>query len=103
IAAVAPGRPFRDYHEAAMAVLAQGLADLGLLPCSVEEALDKDRQFYRRWTLHGSGHMLGLDVHDCGAAPKQAYTEASSPRARCSQWNPGCTSRSSTSWCRRSF
>lgn len=75
IAAVAPGRPFRDYHQAAMAVIAHGLADMGLLPCSAEEALDKDSQLYRRWTLHGSGHMLGLDVHDCGAAPKQAYVE----------------------------
>jgi Xaa-Pro aminopeptidase len=22
----------------------------------------------RRWTLHGTGHMLGMDVHDCAAA-----------------------------------
>ncbi len=26
---------------------------------------------YRRWTLHGFGHMLGLDVHDCSHARKE--------------------------------
>jgi Xaa-Pro aminopeptidase len=75
IAEVKPGNPFKAYHQAAMRVMAHGLADLGLLPCSAEEALDENSQVYRRWTLHGSGHMLGLDVHDCSASPKEAYTE----------------------------
>ncbi|MGH3431697.1 MAG: M24 family metallopeptidase, partial [Thermocrispum sp.] len=30
---------------------------------------------YRRWTIHGTGHMLGLDVHDCAKAPKESYRE----------------------------
>lgn len=75
IAEVRPGKPFKAYHQAAMRVMAHGLADLGLLPCSADEALDENSQVYRRWTLHGSGHMLGLDVHDCSASPKEAYTE----------------------------
>jgi Xaa-Pro aminopeptidase len=75
IAAVKPGVAYRDFHVAAMTVLAHGLADLGILPCSAEEALDKDSGVYRRWTLHGTGHMLGLDVHDCANARKENYLE----------------------------
>jgi Xaa-Pro aminopeptidase len=56
-------------------VLAEGLYDLKLLPCSVEEALDKESMVYRRWTLHGFGHMLGLDVHDCSTARKELYRD----------------------------
>jgi hypothetical protein len=28
---------------------------------------------YRRWSLHGFGHMLGLDIHDCVHARPKAY------------------------------
>jgi Xaa-Pro aminopeptidase len=75
IAAVRPGAPFRAAHNAAVEVLAHGLGDLGLLPVSVEEALDEDSKVYSRWTLHGVSHMLGMDVHDCGAASKESYAE----------------------------
>lgn len=75
ISAVRPGARFRDFHTAGMTVMAQGLADLGLLPCSVEEALDPSSTIYRRWTLCGSGHMLGLDVHDCARARAETYLD----------------------------
>jgi Xaa-Pro aminopeptidase len=73
--AVVPGASYRDFHVAAMTVLAHGLADMGVLPVSAEEALDKDSGVYRRWTLHGTGHMLGLDVHDCAAARSENYLD----------------------------
>ncbi|MGH3365644.1 MAG: aminopeptidase P family protein [Nocardioidaceae bacterium] len=73
--AVKPGAAFTDPHDAAMTVLAHGLADLGLLPVSAEEALDPDSKVYRRWTVHGTSHMLGLDVHDCSRAPKERYAK----------------------------
>jgi Xaa-Pro aminopeptidase len=73
IAAVRPGNDFLDPHRAAMRVLAQGLADMQLLPCSVDEALQEDRQLYRRYTRHGTSHMLGLDVHDCSHARDDQY------------------------------
>ena len=76
-AAVAPGVRFEDVDRACMRVLAQGLLDLELLPVSVDEALDKDCMLYRRWTLHGFGHMLGIDVHDCAQARKERYREGS--------------------------
>ena len=49
---------------------------MGLLPVSVEEALDPSSKVYSRWTLHGVSHMLGMDVHDCGQAAPEAYTRA---------------------------
>ncbi|MFT4286957.1 aminopeptidase P family protein [Nocardioides sp.] len=75
IAAVEPGADFRAPHRAAMTVLAHGLDDLGLLPVPVEEALDESNKTYSRWTLHGTSHMLGLDVHDCATASKETYAE----------------------------
>jgi Xaa-Pro aminopeptidase len=75
IDAVRPGASFRDPHHAAMSVLAHALEDLGLLPCSAEEALQPDSKVYSRWTLHGTSHMLGMDVHDCGAAAPEVYPE----------------------------
>ncbi len=76
IEAVRPGAPFLAAHDAAMTVLAHGLADLGLLPVPAEEALDPESKVYARWTLHGTSHMLGMDVHDCGRAAPEAYTKA---------------------------
>lgn len=75
IDAVGPGVRYEDVALACNRVLAEGLYELKLLPCSVEEALDKDSMVYRRWTLHGFGHMLGLDVHDCSTARKELYRE----------------------------
>lgn len=73
IEAVRPGVPFLAAHHAAMEVLAHGLSDLGLLPVSAEEALDPESKLYARWTLHGTSHMLGMDVHDCGRASADIY------------------------------
>ncbi len=70
---VAPGVPFREIHLTCMRVLAEGLSGLGILPGSVDEAMDPESTVYRRWTLHGFGHMLGLDVHDCGHSRPEAY------------------------------
>jgi Xaa-Pro aminopeptidase len=75
IATIRPGVEFDAVHQACMRQLAEGLHDLGVLPVSVDEAMDKDAILYRRWSLHGFGHMLGLDVHDCATARKENYRE----------------------------
>jgi Xaa-Pro aminopeptidase len=75
MAALRPGARFLAGHDAAMAVLAEGLSDLGLLPVSVDEALSPDSKVYSRWTLHGTSHMLGMDVHDCGLAAPASYRD----------------------------
>jgi Xaa-Pro aminopeptidase len=74
IAACKPGADFLDPHRAAMKVLAEGLERMGILE-SAEAALAEDSQLYRRYTLHGVSHMLGLDVHDCAHARKEMYTK----------------------------
>ncbi|MFC8717666.1 aminopeptidase P family protein [Kitasatospora sp. NPDC057198] len=75
IATLRPGASFRDFHRAGMRVIAEGLAEWGLLPVSAEEALHEDSGLYRRYTLCGSGHMLGLDVHDCAKARAGTYLD----------------------------
>ncbi|MGA8117285.1 MAG: aminopeptidase P family protein [Actinocatenispora sp.] len=74
IDAIRPGVKFADVHKTCMTVLAEGLESLGVLE-SAEQALDAEHMFYRRWTLHGFGHMLGLDVHDCAHARTEAYRD----------------------------
>jgi Xaa-Pro aminopeptidase len=73
IDAVRPGVAFQAAHNAAMTVIAHGLEDLGLLPVSAEEALSPDSKVYARWTLHGTSHMLGMDVHDCARSSLDVY------------------------------
>ncbi len=75
IKAVKPGAKYRDFHNAAMAVLAKGLEEMGVLPVSAEESLKPDVGLHRRWTVHGSGHMLGIDVHDCAQARNETYID----------------------------
>ena len=75
IAAVRPGARFRDFHQAAMTVIARGLQAWGLLPVPAEQSLQLDSGLHRRYTLCPSGHMLGLDVHDCAQARSQTYLD----------------------------
>ncbi|MGV9270771.1 aminopeptidase P family protein [Kitasatospora sp. NPDC003701] len=75
IAALRPGARFRDFHLAAMRVFAEGLADWGVLRIPAEQAIAEDSGLYRRYTLCSSGHMLGLDVHDCAKARTETYLD----------------------------
>ena len=100
-AACRPGAAFLDPHRAAMRVLAHGLVELGVLD-DAEAALAEDDQRYRRWTLHGVSHMLGIDVHDCAHARDEAYrARHAGARARAHASSPGCTSSPTTSPCPR--
>jgi len=74
-AAVKPGAKFADINRASQAVLARGLADMGVLTVTAEESMQPEVSLHRRWTLHGVSHMLGLDVHDCAQARKDQYIE----------------------------
>jgi Xaa-Pro aminopeptidase len=61
---VRPGNAWNEPHEAAVRVLAQGMIDLKLLAGPLEEVLEKEA--YKRFYMHRTGHWLGLDVHDAG-------------------------------------
>jgi Xaa-Pro aminopeptidase len=75
IDAVRPGAAFLDPHRAAMRVIAEALEEWGVLPVSAEESLDEKCGLHRRYTLHATSHMLGLDVHDCAAARSESYRD----------------------------
>ncbi|MFD8060314.1 aminopeptidase P family protein [Streptomyces cyaneofuscatus] len=88
IAAVKPGATFRDFHDASQRVLAEKLVEWGLLgDLTVEKVLELGLQ--RRWTLHGTGHMLGMDVHDCAVARTEAYVDGILEPGVCLTVEPG--------------
>jgi Xaa-Pro aminopeptidase len=66
IADVRPGLPWTAMHERAVTELATGLVELGLLPGTPDEVVAKG--WYRQFYFHGTGHWLGVDVHDAGAS-----------------------------------
>ena len=59
-----PGCTFKQATDKAVAVLTQGLLDLGILKGDLAENIEK--LHYRQFFMHGLGHWLGLDVHDVG-------------------------------------
>ncbi|CAM5546147.1 Xaa-Pro aminopeptidase 1 [Streptomyces spiroverticillatus] len=75
IAALKPGASFRDFHRACSAVLAEGLHEWGVLRVSPEESLRADSGLHRRYSLCSSGHMMGLDLHDCAQARASQYLD----------------------------
>ncbi|MGX1882445.1 aminopeptidase P family protein [Streptomyces sp. NPDC055287] len=87
IAAVKPGAKYRDFHDASQRVLAEKLVEWGLVEGPVEKVLELGLQ--RRWTLHGTGHMLGMDVHDCAAARREAYADGTLEPGMCLTVEPG--------------
>ncbi|GAA2791210.1 aminopeptidase P family protein [Streptomyces showdoensis] len=87
IAAVKPGASYRDFHDAAQRVLAEKLVEWGLVEGPAERVLELGLQ--RRWTLHGTGHMLGMDVHDCAAARTEAYVDCTLEPGMCLTVEPG--------------
>ena len=77
-----PGSTMKQLHQKAVETVAEGLIDIGLLPGTVDEAVRMHH--YREFFMHGTGHWLGMDVHDAGAygiegrprplAPGMAFT-----------------------------
>ncbi|MFF2949739.1 aminopeptidase P family protein [Kitasatospora sp. NPDC057965] len=74
IAAVRPGVNFRDFHHAAQRELAEHLTSWGLFG---DLTADKvyELGLHRRFTLAGTGHMLGLDVHDCAHSRTEEHVD----------------------------
>lgn len=62
IEAIRPGIQYREVHLEVCRVIASGLKDLGLMKNDPEEAVQQGA--HALFFPHGTGHMLGLDVHD---------------------------------------
>lgn len=73
LALAQPGSTMKHLHEKAAGAIVEGMVELGLLPGPAEEALRMHH--YREFFMHGTGHWLGMDVHDAGA-----YGMAGCPR-----------------------
>lgn len=62
------GARYMDGHNAAVQVLTQGMLDTGLLDKnkvgSLEDAITN--KAYNQFYMHGTGHWIGMDVHDVG-------------------------------------
>jgi Xaa-Pro aminopeptidase len=77
IAAARPGAPYETMHDAARRALTEGLVSLGLLPRGVEDSLAMHH--YREFYMHGTGHWLGMDVHDVGEYRQQRRSRPLEP------------------------
>jgi Xaa-Pro aminopeptidase len=94
VAEVKAGADFLAAHRAAMWVIADHLHSWGVLPVPAEISCHEDEErpgagLHRRYTLHGTSHMLGIDVHDCAAARNELYREGTLVAGHCLTVEPG--------------
>lgn len=61
---VKPGESFMKLHEKAVEVISEELRALGLLTGTRAEIVEKES--YKKFFMHRTGHWLGMDVHDVG-------------------------------------
>ena len=65
IEAIKPGANMDAFHEKVVDVIVDRLLDIGFLKDTKEKILEE--KLYNKFYMHGSGHWLGLDVHDVGS------------------------------------
>lgn len=58
------GVPYETIHNTATEVLTEGLLSLGLLKGTLKKNIQTEA--YKKFTIHKTGHWIGLDVHDVG-------------------------------------
>ncbi|HDK46242.1 MAG TPA: M24 family metallopeptidase, partial [Actinobacteria bacterium] len=71
------GATYERMHLAARKVITEGLFELGLLPKGTDQSIAMHH--YREFFMHGTGHWLGMDVHDVGAYKDAAGSRVLEP------------------------
>ena len=61
---IAPGVTYDQANKTTIAVITQGLVDLGILKGDVDQLIEAGA--YRDFYMHSVSHWLGMDVHDVG-------------------------------------
>ena len=64
ISIIKPNIQYDELHRCAEKIITQGLIDLGILKGKVNELIEN--KSYKQFFMHGTGHWLGMDVHDVG-------------------------------------
>ncbi|NPA71657.1 MAG: M24 family metallopeptidase [Gammaproteobacteria bacterium] len=64
IAVIKPGVAYDRAHAASVRVLTEGLLKLGILQGELETLISEE--LFKPFFMHGTGHWLGMDVHDVG-------------------------------------
>ena len=68
------GNSMKNIHEQTIKSLSESLVNLGLVPLGVDETISMMHFF--EFFMHGTGHWLGLDVHDAGSNEKNGKPRA---------------------------
>lgn len=71
LAKVMPGETLSSLHAVAVNTLTEGLVSMGVIKSSIDEAIEK--RTYVDYYPHGTGHWLGLDVHDAGPGKEEKF------------------------------
>ena len=74
---VRAGNEFHQAHDVSLATLSDGLIQLGVLKCGLDEAIET--KAHLQWTIHNTSHYIGLDVHDCGVSKTDGVSRKLEP------------------------
>ena len=77
IACVKPKLAYSEIHQTALKIICSGLRDLGLLKGDIDGLIEQGA--FRPYFMHGTGHWLGMDVHDVGNYRKNGQSRPLKP------------------------